>query len=364
MQNKSINDFFEGLTDSRSARNQRHPFLSIITLGILAVIAGIDSFSGIGDFAEAHLEELSRVLDLPNGAPSHDTIRRVFDLLDPVAFHQCFMDFTRAIAQQQSQFIAIDGKEVCNGPLNPLRLVSAWCSANQVTLAQTKVHDKSNEITAIPELLKLLDLSGTIVTIDAMGCQKDIAKAIIDQEADYVLALKDNHKTLCEDVAAYFNDLKLFDGYYWQELDKGHGRIEQRECYVTDAIDYVQQHHSWSGLRSIALVIAKRTIKDKTTTERRYYISSLPPNAELIARAARMHWEIENKLHWRLDVIFNEDKACIRNENAAENMALLRKWALNLLTQHKGKSSIKSLQRKASMSFKFLLSLLNQVFHA
>ena len=298
MANWSMSDFFEGLDDVRSRRNQKPPFLSIISIGILSAIAGIDSFSGMGDFAEAHLEELSKIIELPNGAPSHDTIRRIFDLLDPESFHNCFMEFSRHLAAHNSNLIAIDGKRVCNGPENPLHLVSAWCAANQMTLAQVKVHEKSNEITAIPELLKLLDLTGTIVTIDAMGCQKEIAKAIIKQNADYVLSLKDNQKNLREAIEPYFNDLHLFDGYYWQEINKAHGRIEQRECYVLDQIDYVHQNHSWPGLKSAALVISKRTIKNITTTEHRYYISSLPPDAELIARASRKHWEVENKLHW------------------------------------------------------------------
>ena len=363
---QALLESFSDLPDPRSPRNQKHPFLSLICIGILGAIAGIDSFSGLGDFAESHYESLCKLLELPNGPPSHDTLRRIFDLLDIDAFHDSFTLFTEYLSEQVSELIAIDGKRVCNaGTDSPLHLVSAWCESNQMVLAQKKVACKSNEITAIPQLLSLLDVRGAIVSIDAMGCQESIAQQIVDSGGDYLLALKGNQGSLLEDVSPYFNNLELFDGYSWQECDKGHGRSEERICYATSNIDYLRtEQHRWPALNTIAMVISKRTVKGKTTTEKRYYITSLPAHAERICRAARSHWGIENKLHWRLDVTYNEDKACIRNDNAAENMALLRKWALNILSKHKGSSSTKSLQRKAAMSFEFLQNLLDNIFHA
>lgn len=264
---------------------------------MLGAIAGIDSFSGLADYAQAHEENLKKVLSLPTGTPSHDTLQRLFD-----------------------------------------------------------------NLTSVPLLLELLELSGRIVTLDAMGCQREIAQQIIDQGGDYVIALKRNQKTLWEDVTAYFD--RRADYPFWQEVDKGHGRFEERSCYATDTIDWLKEQHAWSGLHSIAKVISKRLVKGQETQEVRYYLSSLAAEPERICRAARTHWAVENKLHWRLDVVFNEDKCCIRNDNAAENRDMMRKWALNILSQQKGSHSMKSLQRKASMSFKFMLELLQNTFHA
>ena len=274
------------------------------------------------------------------------------------------MEFTAQLAEKVKELIAIDGKTIRNSSKNPLHIVSAWCEANEMVLAQVKVANKSNEIIAIPKLLELLDLTGKIITIDAMGCQRDIAEQIVEDGGDYVLGLKGNQKTLREDAEDYFQNLVEFTGEIWQEYNKGHGRQEERITYVTEAIKALQKHHNWPGLNSLALVISTRTIKGKTTKEKRYYISSLPANAEKICRAARKHWGVENKLHWRLDVDFNEDKACIRNENAAENMNIMRKWALNILSPQKGKNSIRSLQRKAAMSWGHMTKLLEQIFHA
>lgn len=354
---EELNKVFHNLSDPRSTRNQKHPFMSLISIALLGAIAGIDSFTGLEDFSEANYDNLSKVIDLPNGPPSHDTFQRLFNALDIDMFHSCFYAFTQNLEKIKEGVISIDGK-------TPLHIVNAWSEANNLVLAQKRVHKKSNEITAIPMLLELLDLNNRVITIDAMGCQREICQKIIDGEGDYVISLKGNQGTLHKDVKDYFNNLENFAGDTWEEHDKGHGRIESRKCYTLDNIDYLEEYHRWPGLKSIAMVVSKRETKGKISTETRYLISSLPKHAEKMCRTARSHWSVENKLHWRLDVVYNEDKGCITNENALENTSLMRKWALNILSQHKGKGSIKSLQRKAAMSFAFLENLLEKIFHA
>lgn len=359
-----IIDIFDGITDCRSARNQKHPFISLLGISLLGALSGIDSFSGLGDYAEMHFEGLSKQFDLPNGPPSHDTFQRLFDAMEPEQFHDCFFRFTQQLTKVFEGILAIDGKTIRNSGDNPLHIVNAWCESNQLVLAQICVDKKSNEITAIPKLLKLLDLHNRIVTIDAMGCQRKIASQIIEQEGDYLLNLKGNQGSLHEDVESYFTEQVKQASQSWEEFDKGHGRLEHRKCYVTDDIYWICKHHQWPGLKSVAMVESERRIKDKIETETRYYISSLDADPERICKAARAHWGVENKCHWRLDVVFNEDKACIRNDNAAENMSIIRKWALNILNKKKGKSSLKSLQRKACMSVEFVNSLIKEFFHA
>lgn len=365
---KELAMIFEGLQDPRSSRNQEHPFLSLISIGLIGAVAGITSFSGLADFAKAKIYDLEKIIDLPNGAPSHDTFQRLFSALNADMFVACFMAFTQKLANSipasnAPNVIALDGKTVHNSGKNKLlSFVSAWSEANQLVLGHVKVDGKSNEITAIPVLLKLLDLHGAIVTIDAIGCQREISQQIVVQQGDYVLAVKGNQKSLFEDIKTYFE--KLDQVNVWEEYDKGHGRIEKRSCYVTEDIEWLRNGHQWPGLKTIGMVVSQRTVKDKTSTETRFYISSLPANAELICKSARLHWGIENKLHWRLDVLYNQDSACIRDDNAVQNMDTLHKWALNVLSPHKGKLSIKSLQRQVGYSFKFMLELLRKIFHA
>ena len=248
-----------------------------------------------------------------------------------------------------------------------IHIVSAWCRANQLTLAQEKVECKSNEITALPRLISLLDLQGRIVTIDAMGAQRNICASILEQGGEFVISLKGNQGTLHRDVFEHFDDKKSLEKCcFSEENDKGHGRIEQRIAYSCDEIEWLKQEHRWPGLKSIGMVKTRVERKGKVTEEKRYYISSLPADAKRLNYAARAHWGIENKLHWRLDVVFNEDGACIRNDNAAENVDLMRKWALNVLQKAKTKpdQSIKSLMRKNAMSFEHLVDSLNRAFHA
>ena len=362
-----LNAIFKEVDDPRSYRNQKHPFISLIGVSLLGVISGIDSFSGFADYAEAHLEGLKRYFDFPNGAPSHDTFQRLWDTIDPVKFCNSFHEFTKTIQILTEGIISIDGKTIRNSGDNPLHIVSAWCTSNDLVLAQEKVDSKSNEITAIPKLLDLLDLKSKLITIDAMGCQRKICSQIAEQGGDYLISLKGNQGTLHEDIKLWFTDKELIKQCSsWEENDKGHGRIEQRTAYVTDDINWLQERHKWPYLKSIGVVVSKVIKANKETQEMRFYVSSMEASAEKLCKAARAHWGIENKLHWRLDVVFNEDGCCITNDNAAENMDILRKWALNILHKAKTKpsQSIKSVQRKSAMSFTYLISVVNKIFHA
>jgi len=360
--------YFEMIEDPRSVRNQRHQFMTLIGTSLLASLCGIDSFSGIAEFTEINLETLEEYFEFPYGSPSHDTYQRFWDAINPAEFYRSFVDFTESLATLTSTFINLDGKTIRNsGSDKPLHIVSAWCQANQLVLAQEKVDTKSNEITALPKLIQLLNLRGCIVTIDAMGAQRAICEQIIEQEGDYVISLKGNQGTLRKDVADYFNDPRLLGkSLRSEENDKGHGRLEQRIAYSSDDIAWLQKDHKWPGLKNIGVVKSIVEKAGKITTEERFYISSLPADARQLNQAARLHWGVENQLHWRLDVVFNEDGACIRNDNAAENIDILRKWALNALSRAKQKpeQSIKSIMRKNSMSIKHLIGNVKKIFHA
>lgn len=358
--------YFRDVDDPRSSRNQHHPFTTLIGTSLLAVLSGIDSFSGIQDFVEMHLEELESYFCFPRGVPSHDTYQRLWDSLSPEQFVASFQEFTQSLEMITGEILSIDGKTILNsGSDKPLHIVSAWCHANQLVLAQQKVDNKTNEIKAIPKLLKLLDLNNRIVTLDAMGAQRDICQQIIEQGGDYIISLKGNQGTLHEDVKLYLSD-KEHHEFINENNDKGHGRIEQRVACVAHTIDWLQKEHDWPGLKAIGQITSTVTRKNKETTETRYYISSLPISAHKLNEIARAHWGIENQLHWRLDVVLNEDKAGIRNDNAAENMDIMRKWALNILQKAKTKpeQSIKSLMRRNAMSIKHLIKTVNMVFHA
>jgi predicted transposase YbfD/YdcC len=280
-------------------------------------------------------------------------------------FLNCFESFTQKLIDATKGIISIDGKTMrgshdAKKGLKARHIVSAWSDSCKLVLGQEKVEDKSNEITAIPLLLKRLDLQGRIVTIDAMGCQRDICQQIINQGGDYVISLKGNKGNLHKDVALWFEDANHSPDHLWQEWDKGHGRIEDRECRATADIAWLQAVHNWPGLTSIAVVNSCRETS-KGSPERRYYISSLVPNAEMIAKAARSHWGIENSLHWVLDVTMNEDKLRIRNENTPEILAIMRKWTLNMINKHKGDISVKRMLQKMAMSPKNLLLLLQKI---
>jgi len=362
-----INNIFQKISDPRLQDHIEYSLESILGITLLGGLAGIDSFNGLADFADAHYESLKQYFDLPDKSPSHDTFQRILSSVNPEEFHNSFFEFTERLAVIKQGIISIDGKTIRNSGKNnnPLHIVSAWCNSNSLVLGQKKIFEKSNEITAIPELLKLLDLNDRIITIDAMGCQRAICEQIIKQNGDYLIAVKGNQKTLFEGIKKHFDDkakLEQDDVSSWVEHSRGHGRIEERKSFAIDNIESLPNHNLWPGLASIGMIISTRNIikTNKSSSETRYYISSLPADAEKFCKTARSHWGIENKLHWRLDVVFNEDKACIQNENSAENMDIIRKWALNILHKAKTKpdQSIKSLQRKASMSFKHLAAIL------
>jgi predicted transposase YbfD/YdcC len=344
---RDLRDHFAELPDPRVERTKRHALLDLVTIAICAVIAGADSWVAVETFGRRKEAFLRQFLVLPNGIPSHDTFGRVFAALDPAAFETCFLAWVQATVRATAgQVIAIDGKTVRRSHdraagKGPLHLVSAWATANHVVLGQMAVEEKSNEITAIPALLQVLAVSGCIVTIDAMGCQKEIARAIRAREADYVLALKDNHPRLAADVASIFADAlgENAGGYvvgYHETVEKGHGRIERRRCWtISDpaVTAWLDPTGAWADLRTIAIMDGERRIGGERKTERRTYLSSLDGDAARLAAAVRSHWAIENRLHWVLDLAFREDESRVRAGHAAENLAVIRHIALNLLRQ-------------------------------
>jgi len=321
---------FSEITDPRIERNKRYPLLSIIGIVVFGLLGGMDNFTEIEIFAETREEELKKVLNLSAGIPSHDTIRRVLLMINPKHFHECFIRFIESLTLLNTKQIAIDGKVSKNSGSNPLHFVSAWCKENGLVLGQVKVDKKSNEIIAIPTLLSTLNITGCIISIDAMGCQRKIAQQIIDGNGDYLLALKKNHRELYENVVASFENNELITNKY-VEYDKGHGRRERREYRVITDVDRICKSHDWPGLKSIIMVISKRTINEKISIEQRFYLSSVVENAKQMGTYIRSHWGIENELHWTLDVTLKDDKTCIRNNYIAENMIILRRLILNIL---------------------------------
>ena len=344
----NIKKYFGEIEDPRSNINQKHPLISIIALTICAVISGANDWVGVELYGEAKEEWLSGFLDLPNGIPSHDTIGRVFRLLDPEQFKGCFVKWVTTIEELTDQeVVGVDGKQLRRSHDKSLgkgaiHMVSAWASANGLVLGQEKVDEKSNEITAIPKLLEVLTIKGCIVTIDAMGCQTEIAEKIVEKEADYVLALKKNQGNLYDDVELLFDELVESDftsneyGYH-KTVDKGHGRTEIREAWtiacagITPSLRGAER---WKNLRSVIKVQSKRYIGGQlSSVKTRYFIASLPSDAELALHAIRYHWRVENSLHWVLDISFREDESRVRSDHAPHNFAILRHIARNALSR-------------------------------
>jgi predicted transposase YbfD/YdcC len=368
----SILTHFGGLEDPRDMRGKEHLLIDIITIALCAVISGAEGWEDIAEYGRAKQEWLSTFLELPNGIPCADTFGRVFARLDPEQMQSCFVSWVNAISNLlETEVVAIDGKTLRHSDDKgcgkaAIHMVSAWASANRLVLGQRKVDDKSNEITAIPALLNVLEIAGCIVTIDAMGCQRDIASAIMARGADYVLALKGNQGSLFEDIQWLFQSAQA-SGFadvahsIAQSVDKGHGRIEIRRCWTLSELDYLTQLPIWSGLQTVVMVQSEQHCHGQITTENRFFISSLPSQASLLLHAVRTHWSIENSLHWVLDVSFREDACRIRRDFAPHNMALLRHLALNLLSQDSSsKRGIAAKRKKAAWDQSYLIKLLTQ----
>lgn len=363
---------FAELEDPRGSQGVEHPFLSIVMIAILAVIGGATGWDDIETYAESHEVWLSTLFALPNGVPHADTYRRLFGRMAPDALERCFLGWVRQIVEGSgAQVIPIDGKTIKgsydrNHKQSALHVVSAWASEHRLLLGQVKVAAKSNEITAIPALLKVLDISGCIITLDAMGTQKEIAREILGHGADYVLCLKANHPTLWAEVMAWFEQAEAanFAGLehsYHHHMESGHHRREHRQVWAVPVAVMGDLHQigQWMGLKTIVMVKRVRHLWNKTTREVMVYLSSLPCEAALIGRAIRTHWGIENQLHWVLDVTWNEDKSRIRRGHGGENMALLRRLAISVLNRETSKKrSLKQKAKGASMSPDYMLTVL------
>jgi predicted transposase YbfD/YdcC len=360
---------FADVVDPRIARTKRHELLTVITIALCGVICGAESWVEVEDWGDAKRDWLSTWLDLPNGIPSHDTFGRVFRRIDPVQFEAGFLRWVQGtvatMAEATGGVVAIDGKTVRAARAhdgNPLHLVSAWASEARLVLGQEAVDTKSNEITAIPALLARLDLTEQVVTIDAMGCQRAIAAQIVAQGGDYVLAVKGNQPELLDGVRSSFTLAVDAPVQRHETLDKGHGRIEVRTCRtIADpaTIAWLDPAEAWPGLRSIAAVTGERRIDGVVTQQTRYYLSSLPGAAETIGAAVRSHWGIENAVHWVLDVAFREDASRAHLGHSAENLALIRKLALNLLrTEPTRNHGVKASRLRAGWDNAYLLRVL------
>lgn len=371
----SVVAYFSTLPDHRVERTRRYELVDVLVIALCAVLCGAETFVEMEEFGEGRKAWLQERLSLPNGIPSHDTFGRVFAQLDPIAFESCFLAWTKALSERlPGQVVALDGKTIRRSfdaatGKGALHLVSAFASANRLVLGQAKVEDKENEIVALPALLDLLDLEGCIVTIDAMGCQKEIARQIIDKGADYALTVKGNHPDLLEDLSVCFEEagtqgfLRDWPHTFTETCDYEHGRAEVRRCYAIGDVDWLKERHedAWAGLRSIALVESHRTHKGKTSKERRYLISSLPAEAGVILSATRAHWGIENSLHWSLDVTFHEDLCRVRKDHAGQNFATLRKIAINTLQRDTTKKvGLKVKRYRAACDIHYLEQLITR----
>jgi predicted transposase YbfD/YdcC len=334
---KDIASYFSNIPDPRLDRCKFHLLEDIVLLAIIAVICGCESWETIEEFGKSKKKFLKAYLKLPNGIPSHDTTERLFKRMDSKAFEKSFMQWSDAMRiKGGGEFLNIDGKTVCGSKDEgygkyAIHLVSAWSHQNRLVLGQVKTEGKTNEVVAVKELLTLLDIKGAIITADAMSCQKDIVKQICDKEADYIIAIKDNQKNLKEEIEYEFKVQSKIRKH--ETLEKGHGRIETRICEVIDNLTELSNIEQWNNLKSIIKITSIREVNDKTTKEERFYISSLEQTPEYFNQAVRKHWAVENNLHWVLDVQFNEDESRKRKDSAAENFAVVRRFALTGVTQ-------------------------------
>lgn len=371
----SLISSFQDLPDPRVAGRCEHKLIDIIVIAVCAVIADAETWVDVENFGKAKAEWLKTVLELPAGIPSHDTFGRFFALLDGAAFQQCFIRWVEGVFRvTKGQVVAMDGKTSRGSQDHPngkkaLHLVNAWATLNGIALGQWATAEKSNEITAIPQLLRVLDVSGCIVTLDAMGTQTTIAQAIRAEKADYVLPVKANQGHLLQDLQDWFAYAELVNFAempmtYAKTVNKQHGRIEIRQCWALSdplAFEYIRHYQGWTDLQSIVRIQRERRSANKTETETGYYITSLAPLADLILQATRSHWAVENSLHWVLDVTFREDDARMRSGYAPQNMALLRQLALNILKKDPSKGSLRTKRYKAALDTTFLETLLLQI---
>lgn len=342
---KTLVECFDNLKDPRGRSDIDHKLIDVVVITILAVLCGANGFNEIETFGKSKKTWFEKFLELPNGIPSHDTFNRILSALNPIEFHKCFKDWVSTLYEKISrEIIAIDGKTARRTKeksknQKAIHVVSAWANKNQLVLGQIKVDDKSNEITAIPELLKALDISGCIITIDAMGTQTEIAKTIVNAGAEYVLSLKENQKTLHDDVELYFKEEVLTKTkkdlakkeIYYKTLEKDHGRIEKREYYMVENLSMLTNPDRWPNLFAIGMVISEIQINNATTTYTRFYIMSKIQGVQEFSKAVRKHWGIETSLHWCLDVGFREDESRARKNNSAENLNVIRHMTLNML---------------------------------
>lgn len=362
----------ETLPDPRSPHRRQHQLVDLVTIALCAVLSGADSWVEVAEWGRAKEAWLRTFLALPAGIASHDTFSRLFRLLDPVALEMVLLDWVRSTLPTPTGVIAVDGKTLRRSHdrltgQDAVHLISAWATESGLALGQWVVPDHTNEITALPTVLQAVALPGTVITLDAMGCQREVAETIVAGGGDYVLALKGNQTQRHADVRDFFVD-GVATGFaaavdVAETLEKGHGRIEKRTCWATEDAElrhYLDPDGRWAGLRSVALVQADRRIGEQRTQEQRYYLSSLPADALPLNRIVRTHWQIENQLHWVLDTAFAEDQCRVRLGDGAQNLALLRKVALSLLKRDATKLGMKAKRRKAGWDEQYLLHVLTQ----
>jgi len=357
-----------GISDPRSGPAKLHSLSDILLLSLCATLAGAQSWREIEEFGQAKEDWLRNFLDLPNGIPSHDTIGRVFAAISPSEFLACFHAWTKCLIPRIQGLVAIDGKTICGSGAEGIKaahIVSAFSELHHMVLGQVKTDEKSNEITAIPKLVQSLDLTGTLVSIDAMGCQRKIVEAIRMKGADYLLALKGNQEAMHEDVRVLFEGLeqglcKKLPRTTDTIVEKNHGRVETRHCVVVSDVKWFRTKHGWLDLQRVIMVERTRTVKGKTQKERCFYISSRKEDAKAFNKYIRGHWSIENSLHWVLDVTFDEDHSRARTKNAAENYSILRKFAFNLIkSQTIDNRGPKSRRKRAGWDDNYLLLLMS-----
>lgn len=372
----TIAEHFGNVEDPRLACLITHPLVNIMTITLCAVIAGADNWSEVATFGEGKREWLAQFLDLSQGTPSHDTFTTVFARLDPEQLQASFISWVRAVYQclrGEGEVVAVDGKHIRHSfdtaseqPM--ITMVSAWATEAEVVLGQLQVAEQSNEITAIPKLLRLLDLKGCIVTVDAIGCQKEIAQQIIDQEADYLLAVKGNQDHLLEDMELLFrlaeqNNFAKVNYTAARSVNKGHGRLEIRHCWTIsgeESVQFLRDCDAWPNLQTLVRIDSERRIGERVSRHSRYYISSLPNDAAHLLQVKRSHWAIENGLHWVLDIAFREDDSRVRKGHGARNLALFRHMALNLLKLEKtAKGGIHNKRMQAAWNEHYLLQVLS-----